>query len=232
MLFPLEFLKYPSFCNTEIGSKFFMGRRSTHTHDELRELILQSAQTIIEQSGLRGLSAREVARKIGYSPGTLYNVFDNLDDLILHVEARLLADLNHRLASIVVDGAPEERLRQLARTYLAFTNERPHLWSMMLEHHVPYEAVLPVWYQQHLDDVLVHVERALATLIPEADPIYVKLSARVLWTSVHGISTLASTRKLSGVLGEPAHQMVEEFVTVYINGLQHRAKERSLTHDH
>ena len=67
-----------------------MGRRSTHTPQQLRELILDAAQDIIQDQGLAGLSAREVARRIAYSPGTIYNMFENLDDVVLHVEARVL----------------------------------------------------------------------------------------------------------------------------------------------
>ena len=61
-----------------------MGRRSTHSPQQLRELILDAAQEIIDVHGLAGLSAREIARRIGYSPGTIYNMFDNLDDCLLY----------------------------------------------------------------------------------------------------------------------------------------------------
>ena len=74
-----------------------MGRRSTHTPEQLRQLILDAAQSIIETNGLAGLSAREIARRIGYSPGTIYNVFQNLDDVVLHIEARVLDALDERL---------------------------------------------------------------------------------------------------------------------------------------
>ena len=88
-----------------------MGRRSIHTAEELRELILKAATELIESDGLAGLSAREVARRIGYSPGTLYNVFDNLDDLVLTIEARLLDRLAARLAEVPSASSPQEQLQ-------------------------------------------------------------------------------------------------------------------------
>ncbi len=45
-----------------------MGRRSIHTPEELRELIIDATTAIVEQQGLEGLSAREIAKRIGYSP--------------------------------------------------------------------------------------------------------------------------------------------------------------------
>ncbi len=95
-----------------------MGRRSIHTAEELRELILNAATELIEQGGLASLSAREIARAIGYSPGTLYNVFENLDDLVLTIEARLLDKLLLRLKESVANAEPMERVARLARAYL------------------------------------------------------------------------------------------------------------------
>lgn len=104
-----------------------MGRRSIHTPEELRELIIDATTAIVEQDGLEGLSAREIAKRVGYSPGTLYNVFENLDDLLLIIEARLLDDLAERLAGTDSSGSPTERLRRLAGSYFTFTQERPKL---------------------------------------------------------------------------------------------------------
>ena len=107
-----------------------MGRRSIHTAEELRELIIQAATDIVERDGLAGLSAREIAKRIGYSPGTLYNVFENLDDLLLTIEARLLDRLAERLAETDASGTPQQRVHRLTEAYVAFTQERPELLVM------------------------------------------------------------------------------------------------------
>ena len=112
-----------------------MGRRSEHTPDALRELIIEACEAIITRDGLAGLSAREIAKNVGYSPGTIYNVFDSLDDLILQVEARVLDGLDNRLAGLRHEGSADESVMTLARTYLAFTLERPRLWNLLMEHH-------------------------------------------------------------------------------------------------
>ena len=149
-----------------------MGRRSTHTPQQLRELILDAAQDIIQAQGLSGLSAREIARRIEYSPGTIYNMFENLDDVVLHVEARVLEALDKRLSTLLQDGNPAGRVSRLAQVYLAFTHENPRLWNLLFEHHMPKEAALPPWYQQKLEGLMGRVEETLAPLFPpgrEAD---------------------------------------------------------------
>ena len=81
-----------------------MGRRSAHTSDELRGLILSAARDIIETEGLTALSAREIARRIGYSAGTLYNIFDNLDDIRLTLQIDMLEDLSGKLSALKSNG--------------------------------------------------------------------------------------------------------------------------------
>ena len=138
-----------------------MGRRSTHTPQQLRELILDAAQDIIQAQGLAGLSAREIARRIEYSPGTIYNMFENLDDVVLHVEARVLEALDKRLSALLQDGNATDRVNRLAQAYLAFTHEQPRLWNLLFEHHLPATAALPSWYQQKLEGLMSRVEEAL-----------------------------------------------------------------------
>ncbi|MEZ5601737.1 MAG: helix-turn-helix domain-containing protein, partial [Candidatus Competibacteraceae bacterium] len=59
-----------------------MGRRNEHTREELRQIALEAAEELVAAQGLSGLSTRKVAARIGYTVGSLYMIFRNLDDLI------------------------------------------------------------------------------------------------------------------------------------------------------
>ncbi len=196
-----------------------MGRRSSHTPEELRELIIQAATELIEQAGLKGLSAREIARKIGYSPGTLYNVFADIDDLVLTIEYRLLERLSLRLAEVPHSGDPTQHLCDLAETYFAFTQERPRLWNLLFEHYMPNDWKVPSVFQARLEALLSVLEHALQPVIACADPVRTQRAARVLWASVHGITSLATAEKLTNVTQENAGLLVQDMVRTYVAGL-------------
>lgn len=196
-----------------------MGRRSTHTPEQLRQLILDAAQAIIEVNGLAGLSAREIARRIGYSPGTIYNMFQNLDDVVLHIEARVLDALDERLTAAIADGAPEEKVSRLAEAYLAFTHERPKLWNLLFEHYMPADSQTPAWYQQKLELLMSRVETAMAPLFPADAEMERHRAARVLWAGVHGITSLATANKLSNVTTEAANLLVRDLIKNYLSGV-------------
>lgn len=196
-----------------------MGRRSTHTPQQLRELILDAAQDIIEAQGIAGLSAREIARRIGYSPGTIYNMFENLDDVVLNIEARVLDALDQRLAGLLNDGDASARVTRLALAYLAFTHEKPKLWNLLFEHHMPAGAPLPSWYQHKLESLMSRVEAALAPEFGPGRDGERQRAARVLWAGVHGITSLSTADKLSVVTTETANRLIEDLVATYLCGL-------------
>jgi AcrR family transcriptional regulator len=197
-----------------------MGRRSSHTAEELRELILEAATSLISEGGLAGLSAREIARRIGYSPGTLYNVFENLDDLVLTIEGRLIDGLSAELDKVPVNGSSVEQARALGRAYLKYTSEKPRLWNLIFEHHLPSGSEVPSWYQQKLDGVMQRVEDVVAPLMPDRSPEDVKRSAHVLWAGVHGITSLATADKLAVVTSDGAGPLVDHMITTYLAGLE------------
>jgi AcrR family transcriptional regulator len=200
-----------------------MGRRSSHTPQEIRALILDAAQEIIEAQGLAGLSAREIARRIGYSPGTIYNIFANLDDVVLNVEARVLDGLDKRLSDVheASDGAGrDDRLNRIAHAYLSFTHEKPRLWNLLFEHHMPQGAELPAWYQEKLEGLTAQIERALAPYFPPGGEDERQRAARVLWAGVHGITALSTADKLSVVTAETAARLIDDLVATYLAGLE------------
>lgn len=198
-----------------------MGRRSDHSKEELYELALRTAREIIEADGARGLTARNVADAMGYSPGTLYNLFENLDDLITHLNGRLLDEMGDALAELPVEDDPRENLTRLLHRYLSFIGERANLWELLFEHTIPGGQV-PTWYQRKVEKVLALLEGALAPAFSNGDIDGPKRSARVLWASLHGIWSLNSSGKLDVLTSDTATDMAENLIATYVAGLEAR----------
>ena len=197
-----------------------MGRRSVHTADQLREVILEASIGILQSQGLQGLSAREIARRIEYSPGTLYNVFENLDDIVLTIEGRMLDGLAAALGVLPDETDPRIDVRNLAHAYLAYSHAHPKLWNLLFEHHLPAGQDVPPWYKSKLDGLLSRVESAVRPLMPNASEDTIKRSARVLWAGVHGITSLSTADKLANVTSDSAAQLIDDLVGLYLAGLQ------------
>ena len=196
-----------------------MARRQEQGSKALGEIILAAGEEIVAEAGLKGLSAREIARRIGYSPGTIYNVFDNLDEVVLRIEAGVLDRLDTELGATAPAGRPRDDLVRLGRAYLAFTHDNARLWSMLFEHTLPDGAEIPDWYRMRLDRLLARVETAIAPLFAHGDQARIGEAARVLWAGVHGIASLSVADKLTIITRVPARDMIDNLITNYVAGL-------------
>ena len=197
-----------------------MARRSDHSRRELYDLAVGAARRIVEEHGLRALTARKVADAIGYSPGTLYNLFENLDYMIVHLNGRTLDDLHDRLSTATRTGVPEEDLNGLLDGYLGYLEDHPNLWNMLFEHTLPDGQELPTWYAKKVSRGLGLVEDVLSPLFPEDHQDRKCDAARILWASLHGICSLYQAGKLQVVTSRSAREMAEVLVANFIAGLK------------
>jgi AcrR family transcriptional regulator len=196
-----------------------VARRSDHSREELREMAITAAEHIVVEQGYEGLSARKVAAAIGYTVGTLYLVFENLDDLVLHINARTLNRLHARLSESqahCVDAS--DCLLQLGQVYIRFADEDPHRWAMVFEHRFPEGQVVPAWYQEKIARMFVLVEEGLEPLSKQYTHDEITQASRALWGGVHGICILALAGNL-GVAGvDSVQDLTKTLITNYLKG--------------
>jgi AcrR family transcriptional regulator len=181
-------------------------------------MALSAAREIADREGLRGLSVRRIASEIGYSGGTLYNLFENLDDLVVHVNARTLDRLYDELSRESSEEDPEAAVLALTIRYVCFTRDHPRLWSMLFEHRLPEGQGLPDWYYDRVDRARGLLEKALEPLFGPGRDAEVSHSARVLWSSLHGICSLEMAGKLA--ITESVEAMSRSLVSNYLAGLR------------
>ncbi len=202
-----------------------MGRRSDHSRDELHQLALDAACRIVDSQGIDALTARRVAHAIGYSPGSLYNVFAGLDDIITHLNGRSLDLLAKRLEETRRSRNPNTSVLRLLDAYLGFESDHPNLWSALFEHRRAASSPLPDWYLAKVDHALGLVEEALAPLFEPQSDEQKQLAARTIWASLHGITSLAKAGKLEVVTTETGKAMARHMVENYLAGLVQRKSE-------
>ncbi len=197
-----------------------MARRYDHSRDELSQMALDATRAIVAREGVRDLSTRKVAKKIGYSVGTIYNLYENLDDLIVHLNASTLDLLYDALRAVPTTGGPNRRLLRLTEAYIDFTQQNLNLWNSLFDHRLPAGQELPEWYGGKVSRLLDLIEDVIAPIFAGSETRDCHISARVLWSSLHGICSLASSEKLDIVANASATQLAEQLVTNYMAGLR------------
>ena len=118
-----------------------MGRRSDHSRQELRALILEQAHSHMAEVGFARFSAREVAKRIGYSIGTIYNVYGTLDQLLAAVNTRTFEIWADAIAA-ALESSGGDRIAAMVGGYFGFAREHRNLWNAIYDHHLPLGDVL------------------------------------------------------------------------------------------
>jgi len=196
-----------------------MARRSDHSREELREMALVAAEHIVMEQGHEGLSARKVASAIGYTVGTLYLVFENLDDLILHVNARTLDRLHARMSATQSQcNDTGDCLLQLGQAYIRFADDDPHRFTMVFAHRSSEDRGIPDWYQEKITRMFALVEEELELLAGQHARDEITQASRALWGGVHGICILALTDNL-GIAGvDSVQDLTHSLISNYLKG--------------
>jgi AcrR family transcriptional regulator len=162
-----------------------MGRRSDHSRAELAELIIAEGHRQMAETGFARFSAREVAKRIGYTIGTIYNVFGSYDRLILAINTRtfrIWADhLRARLAR-----AGEDRIRALVEGYFSFARDNPNIWMAIYDHRLLPGEAMPDEFVGQRGELTEIVVREVAAALPEDVRDRAARLARSLIATVHG----------------------------------------------
>lgn len=177
-----------------------MGRRSDHSRDDLRTLFVAQGHAHLAEVGLARFSGREVAKRVGYSVGTIANVFGSVDGLLAAINSHsfvLWAEmLRERLAS-----AGSDRIAALVEGYFAFAEREPELWSAIFAHRLPEGTALPESDRDTRAALTRIVEDEIAAVLPAATPDVPRL-ARSLVAVVHGHCSFVVTGSFA-LLEEP-----------------------------
>jgi len=174
-------------------------------HAALRTKLIDAAERTIAEKGLAALKARDLAREAGCAVGTIYNVFEHLDELVLCVGSRTLAMLETALGAVRSPdrhGSAEEaatELVQLALAYLDFAAAHTVRWRALFEHRMSEARRLPEWFVEQQHALFAQAERPLAALLPELDQDARRTLARTLFSAVHGIVALGLEEKLASL---------------------------------
>lgn len=200
-----------------------MGRRSVHSPEELRQLILDASQTIVERNGITGLSAREIARMIGYSPGTLYNIFENLDDVLLTLQVQLMGRTVEHLKRVPLGQDGEKNIEALSNAYVDFALVNRRMWNLFLAHNLPAGKTVPAPFHDYTNNLVEIVKGALAQVAPNLSTEDLDTTARSFLAGLNGITAVAATEKGVYLTPATAQTYAKNLTSTFLKGLRCRS---------
>lgn len=151
-------------------------------------MIVAEGHQLMAETGFSGFSAREVARRVGYSVGTIYNVFQSLDHLIVAINSRTFELWTDYLRQRI-DGSSGDRIRALVEAYFDFAREHSKLWMAIYDHRLPTSMAMPENDMGKRRALTQIVFDEIARQLPARSDSEVEHLARSLIATVHGHCT-------------------------------------------
>jgi AcrR family transcriptional regulator len=186
--------------------------KAEERRSDLRAELVRLAVRQIAGNGMSSLRARDLARDAGCAVGAIYNVFADMNALVLAVNGLTFARIGSEVAGAVVGHetlAPEQRLILLARAYLNFADQNHHLWRALFDIDLPDDDAVPDWYRQDLKRLFSHIAVPVSELFQDLTGSDLDLMVRALFSSVHGIVVLGLQNRISGVPRRQVEAMIE-----------------------
>jgi AcrR family transcriptional regulator len=184
--------------------------------------VLEIAERVLETEGLPGLQARRIAKEADCAVGTLYNIFGDIDGLVVAANARTLHAFG-RLAEAAMQRtestALEDRLMSLALAYLDFAIAHRLRLKAVFDHQLADpEGEVSAAYLADQSRLFALIEAPLEPFIADA-----KLranAARAMFAAVHGIVAMAIDRKLGPFDAKATEQQVRFVVGAMAKGVR------------
>jgi AcrR family transcriptional regulator len=170
-------------------------------HQGLRQELIAAAEGVIETQGLENLRARDLAVQAGCSVGAIYNVFTDLDWLVLEVNANTLRAIGARMATIN-STEPLDCLLRLADAYLDYAVEHRRRWDALFNHQMPLDAETPEGFDEVQNEAFSYIEAPLARLRPDFPQPALGMLGRSIFAAVHGMVALGLDKRV-GSYGVP-----------------------------
>ena len=163
----------------------------------LKREILNAARDLFAEDGYENVSMRRIAKKIDYSPTTVYLHFVDKADLLFHICEETFAKLvarGDKLLAQKID--PLTKLKMFGRTYIEFGLKHPdHYRLTFMVQHEPGE--LEERYENSMghrafEFLRLCVEECIGAGVFRR--IDLSHTSQALWAAVHGITSLLIAR--------------------------------------
>jgi AcrR family transcriptional regulator len=199
--------------------------RRERERQDVRRRILEAARELFQRDGYDRVTMRGVAEAIEYSPTALYYHFKDKDELMECLCREDFGRLLEAFRSARLPDDPIERLRVIGRTYIQFGLDHPNHYRFLFltpplggRDAPPDRSDQPPHPGEESYAVLHRlIEEAMAA--GRLTPLDSHLVAQVLWTSVHGITSLLVTLPPAfWPLSEPHGDLIQEAVDNPLRG--------------
>jgi AcrR family transcriptional regulator len=199
-----------------------LARRADHTKEELVAMTIAAARDLIAGQGIANFSARALSREIGYTAGTLYHHFKDLDDIVTQVNGLTLAGVGEAFAAAKRSSDPRKMLHNYADAFVGYIFENQRLWEALFDFKRAEGVPVPHWYRDSIEGLAHAIAPCFLKLREGATEAEAAEAAKLIFASIHSVVSLHNSGRLALLLDRDTKSVVHELVDIHITAFLHR----------
>lgn len=191
------------------------------TKDNIEQKLINAGRQLIVEKGVEFLTARKLSEASGYSVGTIYNQFGNMDNFVLIENYLTLEALYKRLVQKEVSGTAYQRLNLYVREFVDFVLENKNLWFMVHQFHLKNnDKNFSMEYLKKIVQITGLIEKTAKPLYAQMQTPERILSINVLWLSMFSLSAFLTTKSLDSMTKINKKLLCELLLNTYLAGMK------------
>jgi AcrR family transcriptional regulator len=192
--------------------------------DHVRQELLASAEKVLQQSGIAGVSVRRIAADADMSTMNIYSRFGSLSGLLDELVVDAFDDFEHALKSFAPTGDLISDIVTFASAYRTWVLDQPAKYRLMMTTSSGYEpGPIVTEARRHLLDLIADRVTEARAARTDAAPMTAEEAAGIVISMLHGTLML----ELDGVVLEldGPREWAERFAVVIRFGLGRPASD-------
>lgn len=176
---------------------------------DLADRIVRVTADILEQRGIDGVTMRGVAAAVGCSATTIYQRFENKDELLDHAVVRGLEWFVDAQQRADAGGSGRERVASMSHAYVQWGIRNPAMYRLMFEQRLRKPAAGEELQRRRRGWELQRelLAQVLAARPAGAPDVSAEQATDIIFVSLHGIVSLAISGRLIGPTATPEQQL-------------------------
>lgn len=186
--------------------------------ENIRELLLQTAQSLVEDKGAEYLTARKLSEASGCSVGTIYNQFASMDELFASLNIATLADLQTAMKRVAVGPNAYKNLNAWLDSFVSFVLANPNRWFLLYNYHLR-GGHLSAEYRQQIISLTQMWQKSFDAVYAHLNARKRRLARQVLWLSLFALSSFLTTKVIDNLSMVNKKNLCKLLLNTYLAGI-------------
>ncbi len=186
--------------------------------ENIRELLLQTAQSLVEDKGAEYLTARKLSEASGCSVGTIYNQFASMDELFAALNIATLTDLQTAMKRVAVGPNAYKNLNAWLDSFVSFVLANPNRWFLLYNYHLR-GGHLSATYRQQIISLTQMWQKSFDAVYAHLNARKRRLARQVLWLSLFALSSFLTTKVIDNLSMVNKKNLCKLLLNTYLAGI-------------